>query len=221
MSPALNVIVLAAGQGKRMNSRLPKVLQPFAGRPMLAHVLDTARSLQPARLLVVHGHGGEQVQAAFAADGDLLWAHQAEQLGTGHAVAQALPACVDGVALILNGDGPMISTASLQRLAQACAGTKLAVLTVKLDDPTGYGRIVRDADGQVLSIVEQKDADDAQRAIGEINSGVMAVPVARLRDWLPRLGRANASGEYYLTDIIAMAVADGVPVLGELTDDAV
>ncbi|QDQ27052.1 UDP-N-acetylglucosamine diphosphorylase/glucosamine-1-phosphate N-acetyltransferase [Chitinimonas arctica] len=216
----LNVIILAAGQGKRMNSRLPKVLQPLARQPMLAHVLTAGRALHAERLVVVYGHGGEQVQAAFAGQADVQWAHQAEQLGTGHAVAQALPHCVDGTALILYGDCPLITPATLQALLDEAGQDKLAVLTAVLANPSGYGRIVRDAAGQVLSIVEQKDADKAQLAITEINTGFIAAPLARLRDWLPRLKNANAQGEYYLTDVIGMAVADGVPVGTVTVEDA-
>ncbi|HEY9101190.1 bifunctional UDP-N-acetylglucosamine diphosphorylase/glucosamine-1-phosphate N-acetyltransferase GlmU [Chitinimonas sp.] len=215
----VNVIILAAGQGKRMNSRLPKVLQPLAGKPMLGHVLDAGRALAAERLVVVYGHGGEQVLAAFQGQVDVRWAHQAEQLGTGHAVAQALPECGDGVALILYGDCPLITPATLRALLAAAGGDKLAVLTAIMDNPTGYGRIVRDAEGKVLSIVEQKDASEAQKAIREINTGFIAAPMARLREWLPRLKNANAQGEYYLTDVIAMAVADGVAVATETAKD--
>jgi bifunctional UDP-N-acetylglucosamine pyrophosphorylase/glucosamine-1-phosphate N-acetyltransferase len=207
----IHVIILAAGQGKRMNSRLPKVLQPLAGRPMLGHVIAAARKLHPARLVVVYGHGGEQVRAAFP-DEDVLWAHQAEQLGTGHAVAQALPHCTEGVALVLYGDCPLITTPTLERLAAAAHGDRLAILTDTLSDPTGYGRIVRDAGGRVVRIVEQKDASEIERAIREINTGFIAAPVEALRRWLPRLKNANAQGEYYLTDIVALAVAEGMPV---------
>ncbi|WP_269531732.1 bifunctional UDP-N-acetylglucosamine diphosphorylase/glucosamine-1-phosphate N-acetyltransferase GlmU [Chitinimonas sp. BJYL2] len=215
----LNVIILAAGQGKRMNSILPKVLQPIAGRPMLAHVLATGRQLSADRLVVVYGHGGDQVRAAFAGDEGVSWALQAEQLGTGHAVAQALPACGEGMALILYGDCPLISPATLQKLLSAAGDGGMAVLTAHLDNPTGYGRIVRDPAGRIVRIVEQKDASDAERQIQEINTGFIAAPMARLRDWLPRLKNANAQGEYYLTDVIAMAVADGVSVAGVLAAD--
>ncbi|MEH6459935.1 bifunctional UDP-N-acetylglucosamine diphosphorylase/glucosamine-1-phosphate N-acetyltransferase GlmU [Chitinimonas sp. JJ19] len=217
---SLNVIILAAGQGKRMNSRLPKVLQPLAGKPMLGHVLDAGRALAAERLVVVYGHGGEQVQAAFHGQVDVRWAHQAQQLGTGHAVAQALPECSEGVALILYGDCPLITPATLQGLLDTAGSDKLAVLTAIMDNPSGYGRIVRNEAGQVVSIVEQKDASPAQLAIREINTGFIAAPLARLREWLPQLKNANAQGEYYLTDVIAMAVAHGVEVAGLVAADA-
>ncbi len=217
---SLNVIILAAGQGKRMNSRLPKVLQPLAGKPMLGHVLDAGRALAAERLVVVYGHGGEQVQAAFHGQVDVRWAHQAQQLGTGHAVAQALPECSEGVALILYGDCPLITPATLQGLLAAAGSDKLAVLTAIMDNPSGYGRIVRNEAGQVVSIVEQKDASPAQLAIREINTGFIAAPLARLREWLPQLKNANAQGEYYLTDVIAMAVSHGVEVAGLVAADA-
>ncbi|MDN3578268.1 bifunctional UDP-N-acetylglucosamine diphosphorylase/glucosamine-1-phosphate N-acetyltransferase GlmU [Chitinimonas viridis] len=217
---SLNVIILAAGQGKRMNSKLPKVLQPLAGKPMLGHVLDAGRALAAERLVVVYGHGGEQVQAAFHSQVDVRWAHQAQQLGTGHAVAQALPECSEGVALILYGDCPLITPATLQGLLAAAGSDKLAVLTAIMDNPSGYGRIVRNEAGQVVSIVEQKDASPAQLAIREINTGFIAAPLARLREWLPQLKNANAQGEYYLTDVIAMAVANGVEVAGLVAADA-
>ncbi|GLR12151.1 bifunctional protein GlmU [Chitinimonas prasina] len=217
---SLNVIILAAGQGKRMNSKLPKVLQPLAGKPMLGHVLDAGRALAAERLVVVYGHGGEQVQAAFQGQVDVRWAHQAQQLGTGHAVAQALPECSEGVALILYGDCPLITPATLQGLLAAAGSDKLAVLTAIMDNPSGYGRIVRNEAGQVVSIVEQKDASPAQLAIREINTGFIAAPLARLREWLPQLKNANAQGEYYLTDVIAMAVANGVEVAGLVAADA-
>jgi bifunctional UDP-N-acetylglucosamine pyrophosphorylase / glucosamine-1-phosphate N-acetyltransferase len=217
---SLNVIILAAGQGKRMNSKLPKVLQPLAGRPMLGHVLEAGRALQAERLVVVYGHGGDQVQAAFQGQADVLWAHQAEQLGTGHAVAQALPECGDGVALILYGDCPLITPTTLQALLAAAGEDKLAVLTAMMDNPTGYGRIVRDSAGQITRIVEQKDANAAEQAIREINTGFIAAPLRHLRDWLPKLKNANAQVEYYLTDIIAMAVEHGVAVAGVIAGDA-
>ncbi|PHV12672.1 bifunctional UDP-N-acetylglucosamine diphosphorylase/glucosamine-1-phosphate N-acetyltransferase GlmU [Chitinimonas sp. BJB300] len=216
---SLNVIILAAGQGKRMNSKLPKVLQPIAGMPMLGHVVEAGRALSAERMVVVYGHGGEQVKAAFARQPDIRWAHQAEQLGTGHAVAQALPDCSEGVALILYGDCPLITASTLQTLLAAAGDNKLAVLTAVMDNPTGYGRMVRDSAGQIVRIVEQKDASDAEKAIREINTGFIAAPLTYLREWLPRLKNANAQGEYYLTDVIAMAVENGVAVTGVIAAD--
>lgn len=214
----LSIVILAAGQGKRMNSALPKVLQPLAGRPLLGHVLDAARALDPAAVHVVYGHGGEQVRAAL--DGALKaaaprssWVLQAEQKGTGHAVQQALPALRDDeIALVLYGDVPLVQPETLRALVALAGPKSLGLLTVELPDPTGYGRIVRDARGKVLRIVEQKDANARERRIREGNTGIMAVPVKRLRGWLGRLRNANAQGEYYLTDIIAMAVKDKVKV---------
>lgn len=209
----MQITILAAGQGKRMNSRLPKVLQPLARKAMLAHVLDAARTLQPATLCVVYGHGGEQVRAALSAP-DIVWAEQAQQLGTGHAVQQAMPLLSDeGSVMVLYGDVPLTRAATLQALADAAGPDRLALLTVDLADPKGYGRIVRDAAGRVQSIVEEKDADAAIRAIREVNTGILCAPAARLRGWLSRLQNNNAQGEFYLTDVIAMAVADGVEIV--------
>jgi bifunctional UDP-N-acetylglucosamine pyrophosphorylase/glucosamine-1-phosphate N-acetyltransferase len=207
----LDVVILAAGQGTRMRSRLPKVLQPLAGRPLLAHVMDMAAGLDDARLHVVYGHGGDQVPARFA-DRQVSWVEQAEQLGTGHAVEQAMPGIADdATVLVLYGDVPLVRPETADSLIEA-ATRGVALLTVRMDDPTGYGRIVRDRDGRVTSIVEQKDADADERSIDEVNTGLMAVPADRLRDWLSRLDNANAQGEFYLTDIVALAVADRVPV---------
>ena len=215
----MQVVVLAAGQGKRMRSVLPKVLQPIAGRPMLAHVLATARALGSAQICVVYGHGGERVREALDAP-DLAWALQAPQLGTGHAVQQALPCLTDGeMALVLYGDVPLIGEATLRRLLDAAGTDRLALLTVELDDPTGYGRIVRGADGAVQRIVEHKDASEAERALHEVNTGILVAPVVQLRDWLGRLRNDNAQGEYYLTDIISMAVDAGVEVVAAQPDD--
>ena len=209
--PNMNIVILAAGQGKRMHSNLPKVLHPVAGKPLAQHVIDTARQLAPEKLIVVYGHGGEMVRATLAA-ADIAWAEQAQQLGTGHAVAQALPALSDAAqTLVLYGDVPLTSVATLQALLRA-SKDGLAILTVDLADPTGYGRIVRDAAGQVQRIVEQKDASEAEKTIREVNTGIMAMPTARLADWLGKLKNDNAQGEYYLTDIVALAVAEGLPV---------
>ncbi|MCL2636359.1 MAG: bifunctional UDP-N-acetylglucosamine diphosphorylase/glucosamine-1-phosphate N-acetyltransferase GlmU [Betaproteobacteria bacterium] len=207
----MNIVILAAGQGKRMHSNLPKVLHPVAGKALAQHVIDTARGLAPEKLVVVYGHGGDAVRATLAAP-DIAWAEQARQLGTGHAVAQALPHLSPAAqTLVLYGDVPLTTAATLKRLLQA-GKDGLAILTVDLADPTGYGRIVRDDSGQVRRIVEQKDATPAEKAIGEINTGIMVMPTARLADWLGRLKNDNAQGEYYLTDIVALAVAEGLPV---------
>lgn len=196
-----------------MRSGLPKVLQPLAGRPMLAHVLDRARELDASDVCVVYGHGGEQVRAAFPSP-EIRWALQAEQLGTGHAMLQALPGIpADSQVLVLFGDVPLLTAATLKTLLDASHGDDLLVLTVDMEDPTGYGRILRDGE-MVTGIVEEKDASAAQKEIAEINTGVMLCPAARLKTWLGRLSNDNAQGEYYLTDVIAMAVADGVAVHG-------
>ncbi len=195
-----------------MNSSLPKVLQPLAGRPLLRYVLDTARQLQPVALHLVHGFGGDAVRAAFPED-DLHWALQADQKGTGHAVMQAMPGIPDDhLVLVLYGDVPLLASATLRELIALVDAKSLALLTVKLGDPTGYGRIVRDARGRVKAIVEQNDATPAQQRIHEGNTGVMAVRASQLRGWLTKLRSNNAQGEYYLTDVIAMAVKDGVAV---------
>jgi bifunctional UDP-N-acetylglucosamine pyrophosphorylase / glucosamine-1-phosphate N-acetyltransferase len=207
MPTPLHVIILAAGEGKRMKSCLPKVLQKIAGRPMLAHVVDTARALQPAGIHVVYGHGGAEVQAAFADQSDLAWAEQSRQLGTGHAVQQAMPAVPDDArVLVLYGDVPLIRAETLRRLLGSSG--RLALLVAELDDPTGYGRILRDAQGHVAAVVEQKDATDEQRAIRLVNTGVVAADATALKGWLSRLSNDNAQGEYYLTDIAAMAAGD-------------
>ncbi|MGE6529412.1 bifunctional UDP-N-acetylglucosamine diphosphorylase/glucosamine-1-phosphate N-acetyltransferase GlmU [Pseudomonas sp. NPDC077382] len=211
---SLDIVILAAGQGTRMRSALPKVLHPVAGRSMLGHVIDTARALAPKAIHVVIGHGAERVREQLAAD-DLNFVEQAEQLGTGHAVAQALPALSAERVLILYGDVPLIEAATLERLLQQVTPQQLALLTVNLADPSGYGRIVRDGQGVVQAIVEDKDATAVQRLITEGNTGILAVPGERLADWLGRLSNSNAQGEYYLTDVIAMAVADGLVVATE------
>jgi bifunctional UDP-N-acetylglucosamine pyrophosphorylase/glucosamine-1-phosphate N-acetyltransferase len=208
----MNIVVLAAGMGKRMRSDLPKVLHPLAGKPLLAHVLDCARSLAPTRLVVVYGHGGERVPAALGAP-DLQWVLQDPQLGTGHAVQQAAPMLDDSVpTLVLYGDVPLTAPDTLARLVEAAGTGRLALLTVDLDDPTGYGRIVREA-GRVVRIVEHRDADDATRAIREVNTGILVAPTPALKRWLAGLSNDNAQREYYLTDVVAAAVADGVEVV--------
>ncbi|WP_215407192.1 bifunctional UDP-N-acetylglucosamine diphosphorylase/glucosamine-1-phosphate N-acetyltransferase GlmU [Janthinobacterium sp. JC611] len=213
----MNVVILAAGMGKRMQSALPKVLHPLAGKPLLSHVIDTALGLAPSRLCVIYGHGGAavlklldgyKVNPALAIDA----AEQTQQLGTGHAVQQAVSLLDDKVpTLILYGDVPLTSTASLQQLVQAAGKDKLAILTVEQDDPFGLGRIVREH-GAIVRIVEEKDATPEERAIREINSGIMVAPTVALKQWLSALSNDNAQGEYYLTDIVAQAVADGVAV---------
>ena len=216
---SLDIVILAAGQGTRMRSALPKVLHPVAGQSMLGHVIATARQLSPDRIHVVIGHGADEVRQRLAAD-DLNFVVQAEQLGTGHAVAQALPALSAERVLILYGDVPLIEVATLERLLHKVGAQQIALLTVNLDDPTGYGRIVRDDQGLVQAIVEHKDASADQKLITEGNTGILAVPGERLGDWLGRLSNSNAQGEYYLTDVIAMAVADGLVVATEQPLDA-
>jgi bifunctional UDP-N-acetylglucosamine pyrophosphorylase/glucosamine-1-phosphate N-acetyltransferase len=216
---ALEILVLAAGLGKRMRSGLPKVLHPLAGRPLLAHVLDTARALAPRKIVVVHGHGAEKVRESFS-NAAVDWVLQAEQLGTAHAVMQAMPRVgADADVLILYGDVPLVSAATLQRLLDA-AGEGLAVLTADLDDPADYGRVVRDASGRVKRIVETRDASQAERAIREINAGFYAVSAARLARWLKKIDDRNAQKEYYLTDLVAAAVGEGTPVAAVKADHA-
>jgi bifunctional UDP-N-acetylglucosamine pyrophosphorylase/glucosamine-1-phosphate N-acetyltransferase len=202
----LSVVILAAGQGKRMNSDLPKVLQPLAGQPLLQHVISAARGVNPENIYVVYGHGGAQVQAAFAHE-NVEWILQAEQLGTGHAVMQAM--CVipdDHTVLVLYGDVPLIRAGTLQKLLKAAAEGTLAMLTVNLEDGAGYGRIVRDAQGCVTAIIEHKDATLEQLQIREVNSGLMVAAAGPLREWLLGLGRDNTQREYFLTDVVASAV---------------
>ena len=215
---SLDIVVLAAGQGTRMRSSLPKVLHPVAGRSMLGHVIHTAEQLQPQSIQVVIGHGAEQVRQVIQGQ-NLSFVTQQQQLGTGHAVAQAIPALTADTTLILYGDVPLITAATLERLLTKVTANQLGLLTVKLDDPTGYGRIVRNQQGQVQAIVEHKDANPEQLAICEGNTGILAVPTPQLIDWLGRLSNDNAQGEYYLTDIIAMAVADGLVVATEIAED--
>lgn len=214
----LEVIVLAAGQGSRMTSAQPKVLHPLAGKPLLAHVLTTVSALNPDRVHVVIGHGAEQVRGAFAGD-DVNWVEQKARRGTGHAVSQAMPD-VDpqSTVLVVYGDVPLIGESTLKATAEVAAPGKLALVTAELDDPTGLGRILRE-DGQICGIVEHRDASDEQRRIREINTGILAAPRRLLMPWLERLSPDNAQGEYYLTDAVAMAVADGVPVAGLDVED--
>ena len=207
MAGPLHVIILAAGEGKRMRSSRPKVLQPIAGQPMLAQVIAAARALHPAGIHIVYGHGGDEVKAAFADQPELHWAEQAQQLGTGHAVEQAMPQVPDAATvLVLYGDVPLISSETLQRLLEAPG--RLAVLVAELDDPTGYGRIVRDAEGRVAAIVEHKDASDEQRRLRAVNTGIIAAESTALKRWLSHLSNDNAQGEYYLTDVFAAAASE-------------
>ena len=208
----LSVVILAAGQGKRMKSDLPKVLQPLAGRPLLKHVIDVAQSLEPAGVHVVYGHGGERVRDALRNE-NVTWVLQAERLGTGHAVLQAVPELPpDNLVLVLYGDVPLMRRATLQELVDLAGPRAMSLLTMVVDDPSGYGRVVRNARGQVQKIVEQKDASAAQLKIRECNSGILAAPAKLLRKWLSVLKNHNAQGEYLLTDIVAMAVKDKVKV---------
>lgn len=208
---SLNIVILAAGKGTRMYSAKPKVLHPIGGAPMLARVIATARSLNPARLVVVYGFGGDQVRQAIK-DEDIVWAEQAEQLGTGHALKMALPALPgEGKTLVLYGDVPLTRSETLQQLI-AAAGDGMAVLTDVLEDASGYGRMLRGNDGKLKAIVEHKDCTPEQLAIREINTGMMVLPNRQLSGWLQALRNGNAQGEYYLTDVLALAVADGVAV---------
>ena len=214
----LDVIVLAAGLGKRMRSELPKVLHPLAGRPLLAHVLDAARTLAPRRIFVVHGHGAERVRAAFP-DAGVDWVLQAKQLGTGHAVLQALPQVAsDADVLVLYGDVPLVRPATLKRLLEGARGS-VGIVVAELADPSGYGRIVRDGAQRVARIVEQKDATASELAIREVNAGFFCLSARRLAPWLSKIGNDNAQNEYYLTDLVALAVADAVPVLAVKVED--
>ena len=247
MSKPVDVVVMAAGKGTRMKSKLPKVLHRLGGRALAAHVIDTAARLLARQVVVITGHGASEVEASLArfssAGGHfgvrnlaadpasatasatppaLQFVRQEPQLGTGHAVQQAVPVLADdGITLVLSGDVPLTEAATLQALLDVCAGEHLALLTLTMPDPTGYGRIVRNADGEVQAIVEQKDASEAQRQITEIYSGIMAVPTALLRGWLARLDNRNAQAEYYLTDVVKFAVADGCRVRAHRISDAV
>jgi bifunctional UDP-N-acetylglucosamine pyrophosphorylase/glucosamine-1-phosphate N-acetyltransferase len=216
----LEVIVLAAGQGKRMRSDLPKVLHPIGGRPLLAHVLDAAHALEPKKILVVHGHGAEKVRAAFA-DARVEWVLQAEQLGTGHAVQQAMKhASGNGDVLILYGDVPLVRAESLKRLI-AASRAGVAVMTTEVQDAKGYGRILRGSDGNVERIVEERDATSAERRIREVNAGMMALSGTRLLAWARKISNRNAQNEYYLTDLVRFAVKEEVPVVAVKVDDSI
>lgn len=217
----VTVVVLAAGQGQRMNSSHPKVLQPLAGRTMLSHVLDTADALEPDEVNVVYGHGGEAVRDVFA-DRDLVWTHQAEQLGTGHALAQALPKIPDvHQVLVLYGDVPLVSVDSLSELLAEAGAGGTGLLTANVEDPQGYGRVMRDEAGAVAAVIEHADAGPAELAVDEINTGIMVLPTSSAKRWLGRLDDGNSQGELYLTDVIAMAVAEGVAVAGVPVGDPV
>jgi len=209
----LGVVILAAGKGMRMRSALPKVLHPLAGRPLIRHVLDAAQALGAARICCVYGHGGEQVPTAIS-DADCVWVEQAALLGTGHSVLQALPTLSDmDRVLVLCGDVPLIEPETLNRLIEDSAHTPLGLLTVRLPDPRGYGRIVRDPAGRVARIVEHKDASDAELAIDEVNTGILVAERAALAAWLAQVDNDNSQGEYYLTDIVGLAAAAGVEIV--------
>jgi bifunctional UDP-N-acetylglucosamine pyrophosphorylase/glucosamine-1-phosphate N-acetyltransferase len=213
----MNIVILAAGMGKRMQSALPKVLHPLAGKPLLGHVIDTARTLRPTQFVVIYGHGGNAVVDAFTGT-NIQFAKQEPQLGTGHAVQQAIPLLDDTVpTLILYGDVPLTTSTTLQRLVDVAGTNKLGILTVNLPDPTGYGRIVRN-NGQITHIVEQKDANEIERTINEVNTGIMVAPTVQLKSWLSTLSNNNAQKEYYLTDIVARAAADGVEIVSAQPD---
>jgi bifunctional UDP-N-acetylglucosamine pyrophosphorylase/glucosamine-1-phosphate N-acetyltransferase len=214
----ISIIILAAGQGKRMHSALPKVLQPLAGRPLLQHVVDCSREVGASDVCVVFGHGGDEVRAFFG-DEDIRWALQAEQLGTGHAVLQAMPETPDdNRVLMLYGDVPLLRAQTLQNLFAGCGEDEVGVLTIELDDPFGYGRIIRE-NGNVMKSIEERDATDEEKAITEVNTGVMCAPAKKLKDWLESLGNDNSQGEYYLTDVLEKAVGDGVVVRGIKADN--
>ena len=223
---AIDVVVMAAGKGTRMKSKTPKVLHKLGGRALVAHVVDTAARLKARSAVVVTGHGAIEVEAyldqytrAFGTFG-LKFVRQEPQLGTGHAVQQTVPElCDDGIVVVLSGDVPLTQAGTLQTLIDACGGERLALLTIEFDDPSGYGRVLREGDA-IKAIVEQKDATQEQLRVKEIYSGIMAVPARLLKGWLARLDNRNAQGEYYLTDIVKFAVADGVPVVAHRIDDA-
>ncbi len=206
-----SVIILAAGKGTRMRSHLPKVLQPLAGRPLLGHVIETAKKLQAENIITIYGHGGQLVQDAFVEE-KIQWVEQVEQLGTGHAVQMTLPVLPkEGISLILYGDVPLVRQQTLEQLLEASRETGIGMITLTVENPAGYGRIVRES-GKIQAIVEHKDASDEQRLINEINTGIYCVSNAKLHQWLPQLSNNNVQGEYYLTDIVAMAVADGLEI---------
>ena len=214
MIVALTVVILAAGQGKRMNSDLPKVLQPLAGRPLLAHVIATARELGPDAINIVYGHGGEAVREVFA-DADLNWSHQSEQLGTGHALAQALPFIPDDHRiLVLYGDVPLVRAESLKPLLVHGSGDEVVLLTAYVDEPQGYGRILRNEQREVSGVIEEQDASVTELAISEVNTGLMRLPSGPLRGWLDNLSNSNVANEYYLTDAVVKASGDGYEVTG-------
>jgi bifunctional UDP-N-acetylglucosamine pyrophosphorylase/glucosamine-1-phosphate N-acetyltransferase len=219
---AVDVVIMAAGKGTRMNSSMPKVLQQLGDRALVQHVIDTAHSLSARCTVVITGHGAEQVEAALGAQPGLQFVRQMPQLGTGHALQQAAPVLPpDGITVVLSGDVPLTRPETLQALIAATAGEHLALLTLEMTDPTGYGRIVRQADGSVQAIVEHKDASDEQRRIREIYSGIMAVPTHKLLPWLERLTNDNAQQEYYLTDVVKLAVSDGQTVVAQVLNDPV
>ena len=208
----LDIVILAAGQGKRIQSRLPKVLHPLAGKPLLTHIMNTAQQLNPEKIMIIYGHGGDQIRAALA-DLPVQWIEQKQQLGTGHALAQAMPSIDQNAkVLILLGDTPIISLPTLQQLLASAQNSELSLLTAELPDPTGLGRIIRNNAGKVIAIVEEKDATPEQRQLRETNTGIMVISARQLTRWLPALKNNNAQGEYYLTDIIAMAVSEGINI---------
>jgi len=219
---AVDVVIMAAGKGTRMHSSMPKVLQQLGDKPLVGHVIDTAKALSARHTVVITGHGAEQVEAALTGQPGLRFVRQMPQLGTGHALQQAAPVLPeDGITVVLSGDVPLTQSDTLQALIDATQGERLALLTLEMNDPTGYGRIVRQTDGSVQAIVEHKDASDAQRAIREIYSGIMAVPTRLLLPWLQRLTNDNAQQEYYLTDVVKFAVADGHTVVAQVLHDPV
>lgn len=214
----INILILAAGKGKRMHSNKPKVLHKIGGKPILGHVLDCAKSLNPQKIVVVYGYGGEKVQQTFTHE-NIIWSEQKEQLGTGHAVQQAMSHLdADAITLILLGDVPLVSVTACEKLIEK-AKDKLVIQSFKKEDPTGYGRIIRNDQNLVTAIIEHKDTTDVQRTVKEVNTGIMAMPTKHLKNWLSRLTSNNAQQEYYLTDIVGFAVEDGVNVSAKITDD--